>query len=257
MSSAHLHPMYEIYYLMSGTSKMFLDDSIYLLNKGDMVFIPMNTIHKTSYVNEKSHERFAITFNDRAVPDIKTSSSVISFKKIFSSDPVMHLAGANRDYIEGLLNRMLSEYDHSDDYSDLNIRNCLQELLIFLLRYRRHRTSEYVPNIGMTDSLMQEAARYIRANYRRNLSLEEIAMHINMSPTYFSKKFKSSTGFGYKEYLSHIRIQEASDMLLETDRSITEIALECGFNDGNYFGSVFKKRKGISPCQYRKNNTYF
>ena len=256
MPSAHLHPMYEIYYLQSGTRKIFLDDSIYILDRGDMVFIPMNTIHKTSYVNDRVHERIAIIFNDQAVPDIKSSTSQVSFKKIFYSDPVIHIANVHRDYIEGLLNRMLSEYEQRDDYSDINIKNCLQELIIFLIRYKHHKNSEYIQNIYMADTLMQEAARYIRINYMKDLSLEAVAAHVNISPTYFSKKFKSSTGFGYKEYLIYVRIQEASDMLLETNESISEIALKCGFNDSDYFGNAFKKTKGLSPLKYRKNNKY-
>lgn len=256
MPSAHLHPMYEIYYLQSGTRKIFLDDSIYILDRGDMVFIPMNTIHKTSYVNDKVHERIAMIFNDEAIPDIKSSTSQISFKKIFYSEPVIHISSIHRDYIEGLLNRMLSEYEQSDDYSDINIKNCLQELIIFLLRYKHHKNSEHIQNIDMTDTLMQKAAKYIRTNYMEDLSLEAVAAHVNISPTYFSKKFKSSTGFGYKEYLINVRIQEASNMLLETNEPINEIAAKCGFNDSDYFGNAFKRTKGISPLKYRKNNKY-
>ncbi|MCM1262951.1 MAG: AraC family transcriptional regulator [Butyrivibrio sp.] len=256
MPSAHLHPMYEIYYLQNGARKIFLDDSIYLLDKGDMVFIPMNTIHKTSYVNDKAHERTTIIFNDEAVPDIKFSTSQVSFKKIFYSEPVIHIANIHRDYIEGLLNRMLSEYEQGDDYSDINIKNCLQELIIFLIRYKQHKNSEHIQNIDMADTLMQKAARYIRNNYMEELSLEAVAAHFNISPTYFSRKFKSSTGFGYKEYLINVRIQEASNMLLETNESINEIALKCGFNDSDYFGNAFKRTKGISPLKYRKSNRY-
>ena len=256
MASAHLHPMYEIYYLLSGTRKIFINDSIYVLSKGDLIFIPMNTIHKTSYANDKVHERIVVTFNDQAIPDIKSPTSQISLKKIFYSEPVIHLAGANRVYIEGLLNRMLSEYEQSDDYSDINIKNCLQEIIIFLIRYKHHKNGEQAQNIDTTDSLMQEAARYIRTNYMRELSLEEVAAHVNISPCYFSKKFKASTGFGYKEYHINVRIQEASNMLLETNKSVSDIALECGFNDSTCFGLAFKRTKGITPSKYRKSNKY-
>lgn len=256
MPSAHLHPMYEIYYLLNGTRKIFLDDSIYVLEKGDMVFIPMNTIHKTSYVNDKAHERIVITFNDTAVPDIKSSSSQISFKHIFRHEPIIHVSNTHRDYIEELLNRMLSEYEQSDDYSDINIKNCLQELIIFLIRYKCNKSGGHIQTMDMTDAIMQEAARYIRNNYMEDLSLEKTAAHVNISASYFSKKFRSSTGFGFKEYLINVRIQEASNMLLETNESINEIALKCGFNDSDYFGSAFKKAKGVSPLKYRKNNKY-
>lgn len=216
----------------------------------------MNTIHKTSYVNDKVHERIAMVFNDKAIPDIKSSTSQVSFKKILYSEPVIHITGIHRDYIEGLFDRMLSEYEQSDDYSEINIKNCLQELIIFLIRYKHLKNSEHIQIIDMTDTLMQEAARFIRTNYMENLSLEAVAAQVNISPTYLSKKFKSSTGFGYKEYLINVRIQEASNMLLETNESINEIAAKCGFNDSDYFGNAFKRTKGISPLKYRKNNKY-
>ena len=248
--------MYEIYYLQSGTRKIFLDDSIYILDRGDMVFIPINTIHKTSYINDKVHERIAMIFNDKAIPDIKSPNSQVSFKNIFHPEPVIHIASIHRDYIEGLFNRMLYEYEQGDDYSDINIKNYLQELIIFLLRYKHHKNSEHIQNIDMTDTLMQKAAKYIRSNYMEDLSLEVVAAHVNISPTYFPKKFKSSTGFGYKEYLINVRMQEASKMLLETNESINTIAMNCGFKDSDYFGNAFKRTKGISPLKYRKNNKY-
>lgn len=256
MKSSHLHSIYEIYYLVSGTRKIFIDDSIYILNRGDLVFIPMNTIHKTAYINDKSHERIAVLFDDKTVPDIKNAEMKISFKKLFKSEPVIHISGTHREYIEGLFNVMLNEYNQQDRFSDINIRNCMQQLIIFLIRYKQYKNNEYAPNINMNDSLMQEAARYIRVNYRKNISLEDVAEHVNISPTYFSKKFKASTGFGYREYLINVRLQQACDLLLETNMSITEIALECGFNDSNYFGDVFRRAKGLSPLKYRKNNKY-
>jgi YesN/AraC family two-component response regulator len=89
-----------------------------------------------------------------------------------------------------------------------------------------------------------------------NLSLEYVADKFNLSRSYLSKKFKTATGFGFKEYIINVRIQNACNLLLETNKSITDIAFECGFNDSNYFGDAFRKAKGISPHKYRKNETF-
>ena len=62
----------------------------------------------------------------------------------------------------------------------------------------------------------------------------------SLSPTYFSKKFKLITGMGFKEYLNYVRLKHAQTALLTTDSSITDIALEYGFNDSNYFNCFIR-----------------
>lgn len=64
-----------------------------------------------------------------------------------------------------------------------------------------------------------------------------------MSKSFLSKRFKTATGFGFKEYIINLRIQNACRLLLETNKSITDIAFECGFNDSNYFGGFISKDK--------------
>jgi YesN/AraC family two-component response regulator len=102
------------------------------------------------------------------------------------------------------------------------------------------------------EEAIEEAAEYIYNHYTSQITLKEVAGRIHMSPAYFSRKFKAVTGFGYKEYLTNIRIREAVGLLLNTAKSITDIAVECGFGDGNYFGDAFKKIKGVSPRVFRR-----
>ena len=99
---------------------------------------------------------------------------------------------------------------------------------------------------------MVSAARYMNQHYQEGLTLGEVAAFANMSPTYFSKKFKGSTGLCFKVYLNYIRVQKASDMLRNTDLSVTGVAMACGFSDGNYFGDVFRRLTGVSPREYKK-----
>ena len=83
--------------------------------------------------------------------------------------------------------------------------------------------------------------------------LEDMSDKFHISRSYLSKKFKAVTGFGFKEYIVNVRIKNACRLLLETNKSITDIAFECGFNDSNYFGDAFRHVKGVSPNKYRKN----
>lgn len=78
-----------------------------------------------------------------------------------------------------------------------------------------------------------------------------MADRAGLSPSYFSKKFRAVTGMGMKEYLSYVRLEHASKELQSTDHSITEVAINSGFSDSNYFKDAFKKMYGISPRAYR------
>lgn len=107
----------------------------------------------------------------------------------------------------------------------------------------------YLPS--KSNEITKKAIRYISKNFSRPLTLEEVAGHVHLNPSYFSTLFKQSTGSSFKEYLNMIRIEESKRLLSNTDYSIIDIALATGFEDQSYFSKVFKKYTGLTPKQYR------
>ena len=97
-------------------------------------------------------------------------------------------------------------------------------------------------------------AKYIAENFKNNITLKDVANHLNLNPSYFSSKFKAFNSIGFTEYLRNIRINHAEWYLIETDLSLSDIADECGFCNSNYFGDTFKLVNGLSPSEFRKNN---
>ncbi len=259
MPNAHVHPVYEIYYLVSGSRKFFIESDIYNISKGDLVFIDKNAMHRTTYSSDKMNERAYVLFDDKHINAFLKKYGREELEQCLKHR-VFSIPIQRRDYIEGLITKLYTERRHADEFSQGLMENCLCELIVFLVRYKRsffdakeNISSLSAEALSPGDENIQKAARYIVENYRRDVGLTEVAEYVNMSSTYFSKKFKEVTGFGFKEYLLNLRIKRASELLLETRLSVTEIAYESGFNDSNYFGDVFKKSKGISPLGYRKN----
>lgn len=251
---AHTHGFYEIYYLVSGKRRFFVDHSIYTIQKGDMIVVPRGAIHRSVSQADKAHERIVIYFSEEYVQSFIQEFGLETLYKCFGK-PHLSIPQVRRAYVEELMQHMEYEAKMTDVFSKMLLRNHLYELLIFLIRCSDYQYN-IVEELDELDEMIEDAARYICENYSRQITLPMIAGQVNMSTTYFSRKFKKLTGFGFKEYLNNVRLKAASEQLLETKKTITEIALECGFNDSNYFGDIFKKMKGVSPNQYRKNREF-
>ncbi len=103
------------------------------------------------------------------------------------------------------------------------------------------------------NGLTLKATQYIEENYCNNISLDDVARHVNMSYHYFSKFFKESTGINFMDYLTDLRIKRAKEFLTETGLSIKAVSYETGYSDPNYFSKIFKKHTGLTPTEYRHN----
>lgn len=106
---------------------------------------------------------------------------------------------------------------------------------------------------GQQETLIEKAIGYINAHFAdEDLSLQKVAQHIHVSHPYLSNLFKLELGKKYTEYVFEYRMQAAFTLLETTRQSITDIALQTGFNNANYFSSCFKKHCDMTPKQYRE-----
>ena len=99
---------------------------------------------------------------------------------------------------------------------------------------------------------LQQAMNYMEKSFREHLSIEDIATKIGMTPQSFCRFFKDMAHCSPIDYLNRYRIERACYQLLTTNLSVTEIALENGFNDLSYFIKTFRKYKGTTPKKYMK-----
>jgi AraC-like DNA-binding protein len=93
----------------------------------------------------------------------------------------------------------------------------------------------------------------LQKNAAENLSIQEIAVLVNLSVTAFCKFFKRATGLTVTDYLNDIRIGNACELLIETDLQIKEIAYQVGFQSLTYFNRVFLKKKKMTPRTFRES----
>lgn len=106
-----------------------------------------------------------------------------------------------------------------------------------------------------SESTMEIAKDYIRNNFAKDISLDDVSRKLNISPYYFSKIFKEETGENFIEYVTNIRIDTAKELLMDKTYSMKEICSMCGYSDPNYFSRTFKKNVGVTPTEYRDGKT--
>ncbi len=138
-------------------------------------------------------------------------------------------------------------------YGLLNQSPCFEDVISRLseaLRFYVNLSDLRSPAAGQ--DTVDKALRYIRQHYCEKLSLEDAAAHVSLSPVYFSRLFKQSTGQSFNLFLNQLRVRKSAALLLKTGSSILEIAIQCGFEDQSYFSKVFKKFLNVSPARFRQ-----
>ncbi len=240
--SLHYHTNIELYYLLDGTVKYFINNKSFSLNPGDLIIVPKNTLHSTDYPGCLYGERLLLVFDENLY-----FAELEPIVKNLCKDNFIHIPKEKLPLVDDIFHKIDDELKKPSDYENLLIKTHISELLIYL---ERHRVKE--AESQETDRLITKVVDYISQNYAGNLSLPLLSQTFNLSESYLSRRFKLIIGININEYINYIRITKAAKLLKLEKMPITEIAIKCGFNDSNYFSSVFKRLKGITPYKYMK-----
>lgn len=114
-----------------------------------------------------------------------------------------------------------------------------------------HKASEYAAMVSDANSMVGNIKQYIKKNLSEDLSRNQIAENVFLSPDYVSRVFRRETGIQLSEYISQVRMREARRLLENTDLLVGDIAYRTGYDNLAYFSRVFRIRNGVTPAQYR------
>lgn len=240
-TDVHFHDDHELYYLVNGSTKYFIDDKIFSIESGNFVIIPAGINHKTDSENCLVNERILVSFKS----DTFSCEALNVLDSLFK-ESVIYIPNSKLEMIENVFSKIENEYKIRDTYSEYMINSHIEEILILMARYRQ----DFSPNLPDTDKIIHKISKYITKNYTQDLSLEKLSRIFSLSSAHLSRRFKAVAGIGINEYITYVRLSNAERLLKESDLPITEIAGMCGFNDSNYFSTVFKKAKGVTPLKF-------
>jgi len=101
--------------------------------------------------------------------------------------------------------------------------------------------------------IVAAAVKYIRQNYNKDISLGEVAEHVNLNSCYLSRLFKEEIGIQFVEYVRMVKIDIAKELLVNSNKKIYQICEELGYQNVQYFTTIFKNVVGMTPIEYKKS----
>ncbi|MDF2922743.1 MAG: hypothetical protein K0R57_1657 [Paenibacillaceae bacterium] len=265
MPKPHMHDHFQICYVRKGSCKNRIGAREAALVEGDLFSIPPFLEHQITLIPNTAVELVQIDFMpqfiNESMSDLSNMEGFVDFAYLqplmeggSKAIPKLNLSMFNQLMLEQIIAVIEKELQTRDEGFMLSIRAQLLMLLIISGReYRSFLQGKTEQSALMTHrKSFHDTVEYIRQHYADELTLEDMAVRALMAPTYFSSMFKLMVGRTFKEYIIELRIRKAMELLAVSDRNITEIHLQVGFNNLSYFIRVFKQHTGLTPSQYRK-----
>lgn len=163
--------------------------------------------------------------------------------------------GESKERVCGILREIAGINTNTDSYAVLRQISSINLLYYTLLKYctsiKRNMSAYIIPKRDF--SYAKTAIAYINENFKHEIPLNEISNVVNLSPSYFSKYFKSVTQVSFSEYLANLRLENALQDMLTKNSTVTVAAVENGFANVKSFITQCKKVYGYTPAQYKKH----
>ena len=243
-------------YIKQGVGMYLLDGSLRCLNEGDVVILPPKV--SFSFESEDLGDEYNINIRatvlrfDNAWLDSLLATFPVAGEMVLKIKELRNpLAATGPKWMK--LSALMDEI--------LSCRKSVQPVKMFAILELLTDPSDLIliKNIPVPDpedvrERMNRIDRYLECNFCNKVSLEDVSNYVGMSRTYFSQFFKIHYKEGFSDRLTRIRVEKASRMLLNTNKSLSDVASECGFKTVQYFTRAFKKVKGITPGTFRRKS---
>lgn len=256
----HWHEEVEFNYVEKGSVELSTTDQTYCFREGEGFFINTNVL---CAMRGKTDELPGILESHLFHPVFLSGH----FRSIYETkymEPLLQnrnvdvIAFRNREERQRKILRKLREAAdiQKNENMEFRIRNLFSEIWLMLLEEAEYQEQEKTPAKLVNQERVQNMISYIQQNYQERIRLEDIAAAAAVSRRECIRCFQSSIQKTPFEYLLEYRLEMAERLLQNTELPIGEIALQTGFTDSAYFGKMFKKYRGMSPGQYRRQNRH-
>lgn len=254
----HWHSEFELNYVVHGRGEFTCGGERFTAKAGDLLMIQPNILHAACPCGEDGLLYYALVFSPAMLgAGIHDRCTVESIRPFINGDcmigPFISADADNFSRLRTCAEQIFSCVREEVPQADLLLKS---ELLRFFWLLE---TDDSILRQGKSGDDCGETVRpaleYIMEHYSEPITVEQLASVSHLSTSYFMSCFKKAVGLSSIEYLSHLRVNTACDLLLSSKKMISEIAFSCGYGNLSNFNRQFKKTMGCSPNEYRKRNT--
>lgn len=241
-SAFHVHENHlELQYIEEGEAVIRIGERIYNVQAGDVVVYNAGSRHDESAEG-------GMRFYNCAIKGVALPGKADGALLMPEESPILH-TGKLRPLVQELFKEIHRHIVEGRSRSG-SICHYLLGLLLTLLIYEIPHEEE--DNHEQLDEYFRQSKLYMEEHFAEELSIEELSSLARMSPSGFAHQFKKKVGISPLQYLIRCRIGRAQNLLISTDKSITDISIEVGYDNLSHFNNQFKRFVGLSPQQYRK-----
>lgn len=237
-------------YIHSGKGYCVVDGKEYYAVAGNALFLKEG--QKISIYNNPNRTMFVycIVYNPEKCREVITDKFI---NTVFDTPEPVMMPGMYLHQLVRIVRGFLGEQVWNYPYKDFMIRNGALTILATVYRVKTHQF-----DIASSDEVsarlrVENVLKYIEQHYYDHFTLEEVSYMARMSSRHFSTLLGEITGKTFVNYLNDLRVENARELLEETDMAVSSIAFHTGFEELSSFYRAFKKRYNVPPLQFRKN----
>lgn len=251
------HPEFELHLIRRSSGLAYVGDYIGSFRPGHLVLVGGNLPHNwiTPAAGDEIIEKrdIVVQFDGRKLQGLRRD-----FPEMAELDGLFKRAALGVEFLGSTAVECAASLEALGSTRGLDALANFLTILARLAGSREYRllstekfSDQFKPGSPLDVKRVEQALDYIQKNFRTGVSLSEVAARTGMSDSSFSRFFQSQTGNSFSEHLATIRIWSACKMLSETEKPITEICFDSGFNNISNFNRTFLRRMKLTPSRYR------
>ena len=248
--SIHHHDNYfEMLLIQNGECNVTIDNICYNAKAGDIVCYNCGTMHHEQLFSKEPFNVYDIAVDGLQFDGLRKNCLVPD------GVPCVFSAGNKFDLLNQLFVQTYSLFEDDPATSEFYFHYLTLSIISIVKNIADHSIKTQAHLNRKTSEVGNAVREYLHAHYAKPITLEDIGKDLSLSPYYISHVFKSTSGYSPMQYVTHLRISNAQNLLIYTTTPITEIAYSVGYSNLSNFNYAFSKYSGMSPSQFRKEYT--